>query len=83
MKKLKEFIASVLSANKDSISSKRVCGLIGFIVLISVLIAFVIHFIISGQDIGDKIEEYMEVFTWAIVALLGVDSVTTIWKKGE
>ena len=83
MKDLKEFIKSVLSANKGSLSSKRVCGLIGFAVLIIVWVALVVHFVISGQDIGQKIEEYMEVFTWAIVALLGVDSVTSIWKKGE
>ena len=81
--KIKEIIMSILSAHKDSISSKRVCGLIGFVVLISVLITLMIHFIISGQDLGQKLEEYMEVFTWAIVALLGVDSVTSIWKKGE
>jgi hypothetical protein len=35
---MKETIKSILSSNKDSISSKRICGLIGWVIGLIILV---------------------------------------------
>ncbi len=71
MKKIKEYIKLIITSH-SGISSKRVCGVLGFLV-----ISFIVIFCaISGL----QAPIILETFIWAIVALLGVDSVTGIWK---
>jgi len=70
---IKEIIASILSASKGSISSKRVCGVVGFAVAIFVLLYCTFKRIEAPTFVVD--------FTYACAALLGVDSITGIWKK--
>lgn len=72
MDKFKDFIVKMLSSN-SGISSKRVCGVIGWIVCLIVLMYCSIQ-IIQAPDI-------MEVIVWTSTMLLGVDSITGIWKK--
>ena len=56
----------------SGVSSKRVCGIIGFIVIIFVLIYCTICNIQAPTMI--------DTFIYAICLLLGIDSVTSIWK---
>lgn len=72
---MKDFIKSVLSAQKGSISSKRVCGCLGFLISIGVLIYCTVKQIEAPQ--------FTDAFTYTCAALLGVDSITRIWKKQE
>lgn len=53
-------------------SSKRVCGVIGFLVCIGVLIYCTLH-VIQAPNLAD-------LFLISCCGLLGVDSVTDIWK---
>ena len=64
MKWLKE----ILSAKSGRLSSKRVCGMLGWIII---LVGY-IYCIINGQELPG----ITDILVWAIVALLGVDSVT-------
>lgn len=72
MKKIKEYIRLMITSH-SGISSKRVCGVLGFLV-----ISFVIIFctVISTQA-----PVILETFIWAVCMLLGIDSVTGIFKK--
>lgn len=72
MNKIKEFIKLMVTSH-SGISSKRVCGVLGFLV-----IAFVIIFCAVSNTQAPII---METFIWSVAVLLGVDSVTGIWKK--
>lgn len=57
----------------SGISSKRVCGVIGWFVAIGVLIYCTIAAIQAPLMI--------DTFLICVMALLGIDSVTGIWKK--
>ena len=72
MKKIKEYIRLMITSH-SGISSKRVCGVLGFLV-----ISFVIIFctVISTQA-----PVILETFIWAVCMLLGIDSATGIFKK--
>lgn len=72
---MKKFITSMLSAEKGSISSKRVCGVIGWIVVLFIYIYSVVTSKTIPSDILDLII--------ACCALLGLDSVTSIWQKDD
>lgn len=72
MNKIKEFIKLMVTSH-SGISSKRVCGVLGFIV-----IAFVIIFCTVSSIEAPLI---LETFIWAVCTLLGIDSVTGIFKK--
>ena len=56
----------------SGISSKRVCGVLGFLVIM-----FVIVFCTIAQTQAPII---LETFIWAVCMLLGIDSITGIWK---
>lgn len=64
MKWLKE----ILSAKSGRLSSKRVCGMLGWIIILGSYI----YCIVVNQELPD----ITDILIWAIVALLGVDSVT-------
>lgn len=72
MKTIKEYIKLIITAH-SGISSKRVCGIIGFLVISFVLIYCTIC--------GLQAPIMIDTFIWAVAVLLGVDSVTSIWKN--
>jgi hypothetical protein len=72
---MKKFILSILSAEKGSVSSKRVCG-----VLFALTIIFIyIYCSTSGKSVPSEIDTLV----YGCCILLGVDSVTSIWQKHE
>ncbi len=70
--KFTEFIKETLSDESHHISSKRVCGVLGWIVCLSVLVYCSIAVIQAPIMIDTVIV--------TSTALLGLDSVTDIWK---
>lgn len=71
MKTIKEYIKLIITAH-SGISSKRVCGVLGFLVIM-----FVIIFCAIAETQAPLI---MDTFIWAVCMLLGIDSITGIWK---
>lgn len=71
MKKIKEYIKLMITSH-SGISSKRVCGVLGFLVLLFVLVYCTI--------LGVQAPIMIDTFTYAICLLLGIDSITGIWK---
>lgn len=71
MKKIKEYLRLMITSH-SGISSKRVCGVLGFLVII-----FSIIFCTVAEMQAPSI---LETFIWAVCALLGIDSITGIWK---
>lgn len=72
MKKIKEFLKLMITSH-SGISSKRVCGVLGFLVIAFVLIYCTIQ--------GIQAPVMIDTFIYAICLLLGIDSVTGIFKK--
>lgn len=72
--KLIKWFKDMLDA-KSSVSSKRFCGVLGWLVCIGILIYCTIH-VIQAPLIT-------EFFLLSVVGLLGVDSVTSIWKNSR
>lgn len=71
MKKVKEFIKLMITSH-SGISSKRVCGVLGFLVIMFVIVFCAIT--------STQAPVILETFIWAVCMLLGIDSVTGIWK---
>lgn len=71
MRKLKEYIKLIITAH-SGISSKRVCGVLGFLVIMFVIIFCTVTSIQAPL--------ILDTFIWAVCALLGIDSITGIWK---
>lgn len=69
---MKNPIKSLLVSQVGSLSSKRFCGILGWIVL---LVCYV-RSAITGTDLPGMTDE----FILGTVTLLGVDSITGIWK---
>ncbi|MCQ2163907.1 MAG: hypothetical protein MJZ04_01890 [Bacteroidales bacterium] len=63
---------SLLSADRGSLSSKRLCGIIGWVTCSAVLILCTVW--------DRQAPDMVTTFIIASSALLGVDSVTDIWK---
>lgn len=70
--KVKDIIKQIISSH-SGISSKRVCGVLGFLVIMFSVVYCTV------QNI--QAPNILETFTWAVAILLGVDSVTGIWKQ--
>ena len=66
MQKIKEFIKLIVTSH-SGISSKRVCGCLGFLVIM-----FVVIFCTVSNLQAPLI---METFVWAVCMLLGIDSI--------
>lgn len=66
------FIKGMVTSH-SGISSKRVCGVLGWIVAIIVLLYCTIHVVQAPLMI--------DTFLVCCMALLGIDSITGIWKK--
>lgn len=72
MKQIQTFLKQMITSH-SGISSKRICGVIGFVVVLFVLIYCTIYNIQAPTMI--------DTFIYAICLLLGIDSVTGIWKN--
>ena len=70
---IKQIIKSILSSATGSISSKRLCGIIGWLVCLGICIYCTIQ-VIQAPMLTDSI-------LIGSATLLGVDSVTGIWKN--
>lgn len=71
--KIGEVVKSILSASKGSISSKRVCGVIGWVVCLGIGIYCTVK-VIQAPLLIDSI-------LIGSATLLGVDSITGIWRN--
>lgn len=72
MKTIKEYIKLMITSH-SGISSKRVCGVLGFLVIMFVVIFCTVTSIQAPL--------ILDTFIWAVCALLGIDSITGIWKN--
>ena len=70
---IRQFCKSIFLAQQGSISSKRICGVIGWFVCLGILIYCTIA-VIQAPVMIDTI-------IISSTALLGVDSITNIWKR--
>lgn len=61
--------------SESSVSSKRFCGVLGWLVSIGVIIYCTIATV--------QAPTIMEFFLLSVVGLLGVDSIANIWKHGR
>ena len=66
------FIKQMFTSH-SGISSKRVCGVIGWFVGMAVLVYCTIAVVQAPLMIDTVL--------WCIMGLLGIDSITSIWKK--
>ena len=66
-----ELLKQIITSH-SGVSSKRVCGVLGFLVISFVLIYCTICSI--------QAPEMIDTFIYAVSLLLGIDSVTGIWK---
>lgn len=71
MKKIKEYFKLIITAH-SGVSSKRVCGVLGFLVIMFTIVFCTVS--------GIQAPIILETFIWAVAALLGLDSITGIWK---
>lgn len=67
---MKEFLKQIIMSH-SGISSKRVCGVLGFIIILFVLIYCTVC--------GVQAPLMIDTFIYAICLLLGIDSVTGIF----
>ncbi len=72
MKKFLNLLKQIITAG-SGVSSKRVCGLLGWIVLLVCLCYATWH--------GTQLPSVTTEFIFGTIVLLGVDSVTSIWKN--
>lgn len=68
---MRELLRQIITSH-SGVSSKRVCGVLGFLVISFVLIYCTICSI--------QAPEMIDTFIYAVSLLLGIDSVTGIWK---
>lgn len=68
---MREILKQIITSH-SGVSSKRVCGVLGFLVISFVLIYCTICSI--------QAPEMIDTFIYAVSLLLGIDSVTGIWK---
>lgn len=74
MKQLQKFLTLMVTSH-SGISSKRICGVLGFIVILFILIYCTIYNIQAPLMI--------DTFIYSVCLLLGINSVTGIFKKFE
>ena len=70
---MKEVIKSLLLSTKGSLSSKRFCGVIGWIVSLIILVYCSINQLQAPTMIDTVL--------YCCMGLLGIDSITSIWKN--
>lgn len=67
-----EFIKTAVSSH-SGISSKRICGVIGWLVCLGILIYCTV--------VNVEAPKMIDTIVWCCMAMLGIDSITGIWKK--
>ena len=72
MRHVQTFLKLMITSH-SGISSKRFCGVIGFVTVLFVFIYCTIQ--------GIQAPTMVDTFIYAICLLLGIDSVTGIWKN--
>lgn len=77
-KKKQNTIREIFSASNGYLSSKRILGAIVLLVCLGVVVA---EAIVEG--ITDNIKSLLEVLIITATALLGITTVTNIWKQGK
>lgn len=70
---MKETVKSILSSSKDSISSKRICGVLGWLLSL-VILAYCALYQLQAPMMIDTV-------LYCCMGLLGIDSITSIWKR--
>ena len=70
MNKILEFLKQIITSH-SGISSKRICGVLGFLIIVFVLVYCTIC--------GVQAPQMIDTFIYAICLLLGIDSVTGIF----
>lgn len=68
-----KWIKEIFSASNGQLSSKRVCGVLGFIICI-IILCYCTYKVIQAPTMIDM-------FLISSCSLLGVDSITSIWKN--
>lgn len=71
---MKDFLVKLITAH-TGISSKRVCGVLGFIVIVFILIYCTVQSIQAPLIV--------EPFIYAVCLLLGIDSITGVFKRHD
>lgn len=71
MKKIKEWFKLVVTSD-SGVSSKRVCGVLGFLVISFVLVYCAICSL--------QAPVMVETFVWAVCVLLGIDTIVSPWS---
>lgn len=71
---MKNFFKLMITAH-SGISSKRVCGVFGFGAILFVLIYCTVT--------GSQAPIMIDTFIYAVCLLLGIDSVTSVFKKNK
>ena len=74
MSKFIDFLKQMITSH-SGISSKRVCGVMGFLVIVAILVYCTVR--------QAQAPEMVEPFIYAVCLLLGIDSVTGIWKNTD
>lgn len=69
---MKEFLTKLITAH-TGVSSKRVCGVLGWLVCLSINIGCAIT--------GQEAPQVTDTVLYCCMGLLGIDSVTRIWRK--
>ena len=69
---MKEFLIKLVTAH-TGISSKRVCGILGWVVSLIVLIYCSI--------VTKQAPNMVDTVLYGCMGLLGIDSITSIWRK--
>lgn len=69
----KQFLKSIFLNQPNSISSKRICGVLGWLLCLGVL------WYCTYKEIQAPV--MIDTIIISSTALLGVDSITNIWKK--
>lgn len=69
---MKDFLIKLITAH-TGVSSKRVCGIIGWLICLLITVYCTIT--------SRQAPMVTETVLWCCMGLLGIDSVTNIWKK--
>ena len=69
---MKQFLIKLVTAH-TGISSKRVCGILGWVVSLIVLIYCSI--------VTKQAPDMIDIVLYCCMGLLGIDSITSIWRK--
>lgn len=71
---MKEFLTKLITAH-TGVSSKRVCGVLGWVICLSITIGCTIT--------GQEAPQVTDTVLYCCMGLLGIDSVAGIWRKNS